>query len=206
MWQCSNCGEEIDDNFEVCWNCQFGKDGTQQPILKSVANDQPIRIPEQKQKLTTTTKIFLVGIIAIIAVILAVKISREVLERQHIAESLSSGSSYRSEANSGKLTNEKAQGALKRWIESINSSGSIRVIGIQEDNRQNSARADIQFSNFQYLVNQPLGAGQTKMEWSGGGTAYFMRYNDGRWILSSVYTSQGAASRWWEGIAIRVDD
>lgn len=32
MWRCSNCGEEVEDDFEVCWNCQSGKDGTRQTI------------------------------------------------------------------------------------------------------------------------------------------------------------------------------
>jgi hypothetical protein len=32
MWRCSQCGEEVEDNFEVCWNCQLGKDGTGQSI------------------------------------------------------------------------------------------------------------------------------------------------------------------------------
>ncbi len=22
MWKCKNCGEEVPDNFSVCWNCQ----------------------------------------------------------------------------------------------------------------------------------------------------------------------------------------
>ena len=28
MWSCGNCGEQSEDHFEVCWNCQCGKDGT----------------------------------------------------------------------------------------------------------------------------------------------------------------------------------
>lgn len=35
MWQCSNCGEEVDDVFEVCWNCQTEKDGTRKAIPQS---------------------------------------------------------------------------------------------------------------------------------------------------------------------------
>ena len=27
MWQCKNCGESVDDNFDVCWNCQTAKPG-----------------------------------------------------------------------------------------------------------------------------------------------------------------------------------
>jgi hypothetical protein len=28
MWECRSCGEEVEDNFEVCWNCQVGRDGS----------------------------------------------------------------------------------------------------------------------------------------------------------------------------------
>lgn len=37
MWFCKNCSEEVDDDFEVCWNCQFDKNGemiTFQKIIK----------------------------------------------------------------------------------------------------------------------------------------------------------------------------
>lgn len=29
MWECSKCGEQIEDNFDSCWNCGIGKDGSQ---------------------------------------------------------------------------------------------------------------------------------------------------------------------------------
>src|SRR2546422_294124 len=25
MWQCQKCGESVDDNFDICWNCQAAK-------------------------------------------------------------------------------------------------------------------------------------------------------------------------------------
>jgi len=28
MWECSNCSEQIDDDLDVCWNCQAAKDGS----------------------------------------------------------------------------------------------------------------------------------------------------------------------------------
>jgi hypothetical protein len=28
MWVCSGCGETSDDDFEVCWNCGTGQDGS----------------------------------------------------------------------------------------------------------------------------------------------------------------------------------
>jgi predicted nucleic-acid-binding Zn-ribbon protein len=31
MWKCPSCGEDVEDGFNVCWNCQRGKDGTEAP-------------------------------------------------------------------------------------------------------------------------------------------------------------------------------
>jgi hypothetical protein len=28
MWKCRRCDEEIEDDFDVCWNCQAGRDGS----------------------------------------------------------------------------------------------------------------------------------------------------------------------------------
>ncbi len=27
MWKCENCGAEVENNFNSCWNCGYGKDG-----------------------------------------------------------------------------------------------------------------------------------------------------------------------------------
>jgi hypothetical protein len=37
MWTCSNCQEKVEDQFEICWNCQFAMDGTPQPIHDQIA-------------------------------------------------------------------------------------------------------------------------------------------------------------------------
>jgi len=26
-WKCKNCNEEVDENFNICWNCSAGSDG-----------------------------------------------------------------------------------------------------------------------------------------------------------------------------------
>ena len=31
MWTCSKCGENVEDDFEVCWSCGSNKDGTPNP-------------------------------------------------------------------------------------------------------------------------------------------------------------------------------
>lgn len=28
MWKCPKCSEQVEDDFDVCWNCQTGKDGS----------------------------------------------------------------------------------------------------------------------------------------------------------------------------------
>jgi len=28
MWNCMKCGEEVEDNFEICWSCSTSRDGT----------------------------------------------------------------------------------------------------------------------------------------------------------------------------------
>jgi hypothetical protein len=39
MWRCANCDEQVEDHFEVCWNCQFAKDGTPQPVYEEIAEE-----------------------------------------------------------------------------------------------------------------------------------------------------------------------
>ena len=28
MWKCTNCSENVEDNFDICWNCNFDKNGS----------------------------------------------------------------------------------------------------------------------------------------------------------------------------------
>src|SRR6266498_3106664 len=39
MWRCSNCDEQVENHFEICWNCQFAKDGTPQPVHDPIAEE-----------------------------------------------------------------------------------------------------------------------------------------------------------------------
>jgi len=34
MWKCPNCGEALEDSFEVCWRCGTNADGTADPGFK----------------------------------------------------------------------------------------------------------------------------------------------------------------------------
>jgi predicted nucleic-acid-binding Zn-ribbon protein len=37
MWKCPTCGEEVEDDFNICWNCQSGKDGSPTPVAERPA-------------------------------------------------------------------------------------------------------------------------------------------------------------------------
>ena len=32
-WLCTKCGEQVDDNFAACWNCQHDREGSFRPAL-----------------------------------------------------------------------------------------------------------------------------------------------------------------------------
>ncbi|WP_448572621.1 hypothetical protein [Trichothermofontia sp.] len=96
--------------------------------------------------------------------------------------------------DSGRLTTAKAQRALDKWI---GNAGEVTVIGIQELPQENAAKVDISFSNIK-TKSEILG----ERNYSGPGFATFSRYNDGRWFLVGVSTSQGFDSVWWSGISV----
>ena len=36
MWNCEQCGEKIEDSFDVCWNCGTAMDGSKDPEFVKV--------------------------------------------------------------------------------------------------------------------------------------------------------------------------
>lgn len=34
MWQCIKCREEVEEEFDVCWNCGTSRDGTEDPEFR----------------------------------------------------------------------------------------------------------------------------------------------------------------------------
>ena len=50
MWVCPACGVEVEDNFEVCWGCGTGRDGTKNPAFRpeqeGIVEGSPPRPPE----------------------------------------------------------------------------------------------------------------------------------------------------------------
>jgi len=76
----------------------------------------------------------------------------------------------------GKLSNEKAQRALDIFMD---GSGKATIVGVQEETNS-SAVADLNFQNLPYDYY-----GKAE-KYSGAGKAYFIRYNDGKWIMNKV--------------------
>jgi hypothetical protein len=106
----------------------------------------------------------------------------------------SSGNSVSSPPDNGKLTTEKAQITLTRWV----SEGQVEVRGIQDSG--NAAQADITFTDFHFTLRQD----GVPRNYSGPGTAIFKHYNDGRWVLTNVSTSQGYKSIRWDNLNVEV--
>ncbi len=44
-WQCPNCGERVDPEFAVCWNCGTGRDGTPAADFQPEADDPTVPDP-----------------------------------------------------------------------------------------------------------------------------------------------------------------
>jgi hypothetical protein len=109
-------------------------------------------------------------------------------------------------SSSGNLTNSMAENALKKWMPGSNA----KVTGIQEIPQQNVATADVMFSNFSFTRNeqvfdparQGFYEGWVPKTYSGPGVASFTHYNDGRWIMTRVVTSQGAQSTHWDDLSV----
>jgi hypothetical protein len=113
------------------------------------------------------------------------------------------------------LTNVKVERAVNRLTSNLRVAGGISVEGIQELPQENSARADLRFTNFQYksdMAGTPLSSNRQAPEkpqindpnfydkmyrygtqqvytknYSGPGFAMLKHYNDGRWVLKEVH-------------------
>lgn len=109
------------------------------------------------------------------------------------APSASSSSIGQPSADPGKLTTAKAQSALETWVRTKNG-GTVEVIGIQDLPQENAAKADIKFTKLDFARGES--------HYSGPGVAIFTHYNDGRWVLSRVQTSESYNSRIWDSLSI----
>jgi Zn finger protein HypA/HybF involved in hydrogenase expression len=53
MWTCIRCGEEVEEIFEVCWNCQANQNGVlplNNPVSQKVIADKDRAIVNKKYK------------------------------------------------------------------------------------------------------------------------------------------------------------
>jgi zinc ribbon protein len=117
--------------------------------------------------------------------------------------------------SSNQLTNDKVERAVSRLTSNLRVAGAITVDGIQELPQDNSAKADLRFTNFQYksdMAGSPLSSDRQAPEkpqvndpnfydklykygtqqvrittYSGPGVAVLKHYNDGRWLLKEVH-------------------
>jgi hypothetical protein len=44
MWHCLKCGEDVEDHFELCWNCQANKRGLRQFTQRELADEEDERV------------------------------------------------------------------------------------------------------------------------------------------------------------------
>ena len=45
MWKCPGCGESVDPEFDVCWQCGTASDGTRDPNFQTADEAGPIEDP-----------------------------------------------------------------------------------------------------------------------------------------------------------------
>ncbi len=45
MWRCPNCGEQIGDEFDQCWNCGTAPDGTRDADFHAESSDSTVPDP-----------------------------------------------------------------------------------------------------------------------------------------------------------------
>lgn len=43
MWHCLKCGEDVEDHFELCWNCQANRRGLRQFKRDSEEEDERVK-------------------------------------------------------------------------------------------------------------------------------------------------------------------
>lgn len=108
--------------------------------------------------------------------------------------------------DSGKLTNERAEQTLRKWMPGSNAT----VTGVQELPQENTATVNVKFSNFRFTRSEEVYDDNRKgfydgwvpKTYSGPGVANFTHYNDGRWVLTKVVTSQGPQSTHWDNLSV----
>lgn len=198
---CSGCGSRLDAGSRFCPQCG-------QPT--SVAYVDPDR-----QRVIIIFLAVCCGI-GLLYFFLSRNSSNGVIVSSPAATSAPSSSSIVSKIaeSTNQLTNAKVERAVNQLTSNLRVAGAISVEGIQELPQENSARADLRFTNFQYksdMAGTPLSSNRQPPEkpqindpkfydkmyryttqqvhtktYSGPGFAVLKHYNDGRWVLKEV--------------------
>ena len=50
MWECLHCGEDVEEVFDVCWNCQANRDGSPSEL------PDPVRDETEEEELAVLNK------------------------------------------------------------------------------------------------------------------------------------------------------
>lgn len=56
MWKCKNCNETNEDNFEICWNCQYGKDGRKPHIIEEEIKQKKDESKKKRESINSIKK------------------------------------------------------------------------------------------------------------------------------------------------------
>lgn len=113
-------------------------------------------------------------------------------------------------AADGKLTTWNARNAVFLFLncDSKNPPCEIDVRGVVDIPQQNMARADVMVSNVTLKVPNndavtayAFGPGGGTRLWSGGATAIFTHYNDGRWVMTQLIKAEGGS---WDNLNVVV--
>lgn len=116
------------------------------------------------------------GIIGVLAAIALPSFFNQSSKVRAFEERMAGSDSSFLKTDDGKLSNEKAQRALDIFMD---GSGKATIVGVQEETNS-SAVADLNLQNLPYDYY-----GKSE-KYSGAGKAYFIRYNDGKWVMNKV--------------------
>ena len=199
--KCSGCGAPFDAASRFCSQC-----------------GQPKEVPNVESKRQRVIIIVLAVCLGIgfLYFILSRNSSSRVIVNTPATTSVPSANSIVTTIaeSTNQLTRAKVERAVNRLTSNLRVDGAINVEGIQELPQENSARADLRFTNFRYkadMAGTPLSSNRQAPEkpqindpnfydkmyrygtqqvytktYSGQGFAVLKHYNDGRWVLKEV--------------------
>jgi len=110
------------------------------------------------------------------------------------------------------LTTEAAQSAVdsvaaqmaEPW--QLEPNATAKVIGVTENEQENTAIADVTFGHFVFRCVEPIGEHEIDQSWTSG-KARFRHYTDGKWVLTDIVSDNGffmkCGSAWRGNVAVK---